>query len=70
MRALRPVQYGSRSSRFMILPMVLRGSESRNSIATSRCVLLSWLFAHYFTCSSLTVAPSRRTQSAIGDSPH
>ena len=30
----------------MILPMVLRGSDSRNSTATSRCVLLSWPLAH------------------------
>src|SRR5471032_3709505 len=44
--ALRPAQKGSRNSRFMILPMVLRGSESRNSTATSRCVLASWPLAH------------------------
>ena len=36
----------------MILPMVLRGSDSRNSTATRRCVLLSWPLAQSRTSAS------------------
>src|SRR5712691_5249684 len=44
----------------MILPMVLRGSASRNSTATSRCVLPSWPLAHARTSSWVVGVPEQQ----------
>src|SRR5690606_32398108 len=62
-------QYGARSSRFNTLPMVLRGSSSRNSIPLRRWLLPRRLLAQSSSSASVSAA-SRRTTSPRGVSPH
>src|SRR3546814_5842621 len=69
-RRVWPCQYGSRSSRFKILPDGLRGNTSTNSTEVGHLKPASCVRQNATICCSSTAFPDDLTTIALGVSPH